>query len=220
MPVFDESNKTFKKLKSVFRRNRNIQLQTLYDKWLKLDDKNNVELETFLRVISDSNDWEKYVVPKFKRKDKKDQIILNFTEMIEFVNEHGAHVHESRLEETHRLRDRVMLLEFAARKNEFEDISKNANENGEITIAEFHNIFLETSKAWGYDGDALEVDSAEEKEIFKSIKVKTPGHVTWDEFHTHMDDLAHGDTRKIVNKIVDKSNELDKELRNISKETS
>ena len=212
--AFDESNKSFKKIKSVFRRNRNIQLQTLYDKWLKLDDKNNVELETFLRVISDSDDWEKYVVPKFKRKDKKDQIILNFTEMIEFVNEHGAHVHESRLEETHRLRDRVMLLEFAARKNEFEDIfKKNANENGEITIAEFHNIFLETSKAWGYDGDALEVDSAEEKEIFKSIKVKTPGHVTWDEFHTHMDDLAHGDARKFVNKIVDKSKELDKELR-------
>ena len=84
--------------------------------------------------------------------------------------------------------------------------------NGELTIEKFHTAFIESATAWGYDISNI-TSPSDELKIFEDMKSKNKDTVTWEEFHDHMYELAHGETKRHSNEMVQKSLELDKEKR-------
>ena len=149
----------------------------------------------------------------FHRRNKKGDIVFNAQEFVSFLNQNGGQVHDLRFEQANRLLSRVLLLEFASRKSDIRKIFEaNMDASGELTLEKFHTAFIQSAKAWGYDISNI-TSPADELKIFEDMKSKNRDTVTWREFHDHMYELAHGETKRHADEMVQKSLDLDKEKR-------
>ena len=210
--AFEEGTTLCKKLKAVFRRNRDMPVNEAKRKWLNIANACN-ESFGFQESLNNEERFDRFVSSNFHRRNKRDDIVFNAQEFIAFLNKNGAQVHDLRFQQANRLLSRVLLLEFASRKTDIRKIFEaNMDVSGELAIENFHVAFIDSAKAWGYDISNI-TSPADELKIFEDMKSKNRDKVTWPEFHDHMYELAHGESKRHADKIIKRSQDLDREKR-------
>ena len=91
------------------------------------------------------------------------------------------------------------------RKDEIKEIfDQYSNENGVLTMQEFKSVLKKRTELWGYSTEK-HIDGLHQAAILDEIDNIHKEEMTWKQFHSFMDKVAHGDSREVADKIVERA---------------
>ena len=201
-----------KDCKSTFKRNNSISVETAKTKWCAINSRGKPELAEFQDLLQSEAQFATFKA-LFERVDKSGEACLNYKEYQNLVSDHGGHLSEQRRAAAYELKNKVIVLEFLVRKDEIRQIfDTHCDDNKELDMGRFRGLFAENSRKWGYDSSD-EISNLGQAAIFDRIDKEHNGKLSWEEFHDFMDELAHGDARKISQEVVARSASFEAEKR-------
>ena len=131
----------------------------------------------------------------FKRNDKKNNAVINYTEFEKMVQEHGGKMEERK---EMLAKDCVSALkkEFDLRPDQFKEVFDDMSPvdkqgggggggGGGVTLDKFRVALAERAELWGF-GDAFSSDRTKEMKIFEPVDTDNDGIISWNEFEAYM----------------------------------
>ena len=122
----------------------------------------------------------------FKRNDKKNNPVINYTEFEKMVQEHGGKMEERK---EMLAKDCVAALkkEFDLRPDQFKEVfdDMDVNKSGGVTLDQFRVALAERAELWGF-GDAFSSERTKEMKIFEPVDTNNDGIISWNEFEAYM----------------------------------
>ncbi len=150
----------------------------------------------------------------FPRKDGKGKSVMNSDEFYNCITSHGGVGVKKRRKEIAARRRRASVTEFSKRSDEFEIMFRelDLDQDGQLSMEEFHKGFEKKAAEWGYKGSMDAADSAE-LDMFREMDTDQSGLISFDEFKTYMDNVRESwaqENREEAAKAVAVAREKDK----------
>jgi hypothetical protein len=189
---------------SIFSKNNSMKMHTAKKKWMALDSAKKPALYEFQQLLADEIQWKDFQA-LFQSKNGQGELLIDLLAFKNVVENHGGALKEERGLSLHILKNRLLVMEFMTRKDEIKEIfDQYSNENGVLTMLEFKSVLKKRTELWGYKTEK-HMDGLHQAAIFDEIDNIYKEDITWKQFHSFMDKVAHSDSRDVADKMVERA---------------